>query len=195
MGAGRVDVQAAALSPAGPFPLLPDLRRADARASWPALAPRRRPYLGRAGASARPTGRADRGRDRGAGRPGRGRGGRCVAMAAPSRRAPRGVEAQPLVKPAASGNRARGGASGRVGLGRVLLLRASPLEAAFSLGFAEGPPPLPLPLDRAARCGASLGACEGRLSSAFRRPRPGHAHWEGAPRQQEGLGPERFAFS
>lgn len=54
VGTGRPDMQAAALSPPGPFPLLPDLERANASASWPPSTPGGAPTV----ASARPTGGA-----------------------------------------------------------------------------------------------------------------------------------------
>lgn len=146
-GAGRPDTQAAALSPPGPCPLLPDLGRANARAFWPPFAPGGAPT---AAAPEPPRVRADEprwGRDRDTGRA--GRGGRCVAMAAPLPACPappRGGASRPCPsprQPAASGNPglgaglpcpaphcprlpgtgARGGASGRSAFGRVLLPR------------------------------------------------------------------------
>lgn len=117
VGASRPDVEAAAGSPPEPFPLLPDLGRANARVSWLPPAPRRRPHRRRAGASAQATGRARRGprpRLAGAAGRGRGRGGRCVAMAAPVPACPARPRREPprprpsVGQPAASGNRGSG---------------------------------------------------------------------------------------
>lgn len=107
-GAGRPDTQAAALSPPGPCPLLPDLGRANARSFWPPFVPGGAPT---AAAPEPPRVQADEprwGRDRDAGRA--GRGGRCVAMAAPLPACPappRGGASRPCPsprRPAASGN-------------------------------------------------------------------------------------------
>ena len=166
VGAGRADTEAAALPPRGPFPLLPDLGRANARASWLPLAPSG--ALKAATLEPRRIGpdEPSQGRDRDSGGQGAGRGGVTAASPwqRPSRRAPRsrgvgipgpaprlarprlpgtgavGVDRGPPPHgPWLPGTGARGGASGRARVSRVLVpVRVGCLRPALPYGLGPG---------------------------------------------------------
>lgn len=151
VGAGRPDTEAAALPPRGPFPLLPDLGRANARASWLPFAPSGALKAARLGPRRIRPDEPSQGRDRDSGGQGAGRGGVAAASPwqRPSRRAPR-----------SRGVGIRGPAPG---LGRPRL------PGTGAVGVAQAPP-LTAPGFREPGRGAGL---PDGLASPGSRPGPG----------------------
>lgn len=140
VGAGRPDTEAAALPPRGPFPLFPDLGRANARASWLPLAPSGALKAATLGPRRIGPDEPSQGRDRDSGGQGAGRGGVAAVSPwqRPSRRAPRG-RGVGIPGPTPPFARRRLPGTGAVGVAQAPLLTAPGFrEPGHGAGLPEG---------------------------------------------------------